>query len=340
MNKGLFSSNGTEYETPGWLFEELNREFQFTLDPCSTKDNAKCQRFFTTDDNGLLKDWGHDRVFMNPPYGREIRDWLRKALNASRAGALVVCLLPARTDTSWWHEYAMRGEIRFIEGRLRFKTPKGKEGPRPFRPPSSSSGDGLLSGPHEVAMITISGRTFNREVQELTLEDLAYHLGLINRWAGIAPGWSVLDHSLFVAELAKRQGLSDETIETALFHDAHEIITGDVPRPWKTDAVRILCNEIQALIERALRIPPPQWGVRFVVSILDNHALAAESYLVIAPSAAFEARSHFDPRPEDLKALEEYRSRDTCPEADFIGLATDLRRRRNDQVLAEAGAAE
>lgn len=73
-----YSSNTNEWSTPIDIFNELNREFNFTLDPCSTKENAKCDKFFTIEDNGLLQDWSQDVVFMNPPYGREIKDWIKK----------------------------------------------------------------------------------------------------------------------------------------------------------------------------------------------------------------------------------------------------------------------
>jgi site-specific DNA-methyltransferase (adenine-specific) len=105
--------------TPQWLFDSLNKEFGFTLDPCTDGTNAKCERFFTEDDSGLAKDWGTHSVFMNPPYS-ECEAWMGKAYAASQRGATVVCLVPARTDTNWWHRYAMKGEIRFLRGRLKF----------------------------------------------------------------------------------------------------------------------------------------------------------------------------------------------------------------------------
>ncbi|BEV15112.1 DNA N-6-adenine-methyltransferase [Herbaspirillum sp. DW155] len=118
---GHFSSATPEWYTPQEVFDSLNSEFSFTLDPCSTHENAKCARHFTKDDDGLAQSWHGERVFMNPPYGREIADWMRKAYEAScHYGALAVCLVPARTDTSWWHEYAMKGEVRFLRGRLKF----------------------------------------------------------------------------------------------------------------------------------------------------------------------------------------------------------------------------
>jgi len=115
-----FSSATDEWATPQPLFDELDRIFGgFTLDPCATPDNAKCPRFFTRAEDGLAQSWG-GKVFMNPPYGREIGKWVKKAWEESQSGALVVCLLPARVDTRWWHEYAHKGYVHFLQGRLRF----------------------------------------------------------------------------------------------------------------------------------------------------------------------------------------------------------------------------
>jgi len=115
-----FSSKTNEWATPQWLYDALNAEFGFTLDPCSTHENAKCGCHFTAKENGLKQDWSNDVVFMNPPYGSQIKLWMKKAYSESLQGAVVVCLVPARTDTSWWHCYAMRGEIRLLRGRLKF----------------------------------------------------------------------------------------------------------------------------------------------------------------------------------------------------------------------------
>jgi phage N-6-adenine-methyltransferase len=115
-----FSSATPEWYTPQATFDALNAEFGFTLDPCCTHENAKCDRHFTQADNGLAQDWGSEVTFMNPPYGREIKDWMRKAYESSLNGATVVCLVPARTDTAWWHDYSIKGEIRFLRVRLKF----------------------------------------------------------------------------------------------------------------------------------------------------------------------------------------------------------------------------
>lgn len=121
MNKELmFSSQTDEWPTPQELFVGLDAEFKFTLDPCCTPETAKCRAFFTKKEDGLSRPWGSHTVFMNPPYGRGIGDWMRKAYEESQAGATVVCLVPSRTDTAWWHDYAMKGEIRLLRGRLKF----------------------------------------------------------------------------------------------------------------------------------------------------------------------------------------------------------------------------
>ncbi len=119
-NSGLYSSATDDWSTPRAVFGYLNRIFSFTLDPCATTDNAQCERFFTIEQDGLLQSWQHERVFMNPPYGAAISDWLRKAIQEALDGALVVCLIPARTDTRWWHELVEQGEIHLLKGRLKF----------------------------------------------------------------------------------------------------------------------------------------------------------------------------------------------------------------------------
>lgn len=115
------SSRTDQWATPKAFFDTLDAEFGFTIDACASPDNAKCAAYFTADDNGLLQDWGDETVWVNPPYGRDITGlWVEKGFHASRAGATVVMLVPARTDTRWWHDWAMRGDVRFVRGRLRF----------------------------------------------------------------------------------------------------------------------------------------------------------------------------------------------------------------------------
>ena len=124
LNKSLmFSSNSNEWYTPQDFYDKLNKEFSFNLDPCSTHDNAKCDKHFTVEEDGLKQDWGGHVVFMNPPYGREISKWVEKAYNESlKPNTTVVCLIPARTDTAYYHDYIFgkAKDVRFIRGRLKF----------------------------------------------------------------------------------------------------------------------------------------------------------------------------------------------------------------------------
>ena len=121
FSKVHFSSKTVEWPTPQGLYDELDEEFNFTLVQCATDENTKCEMYFTEADDGLKQDWEKEKVFMNPPYGREIGNWMEKAYVSSLKGATVVCLVPARTDTRWWHDYAMSAsEIKFVKGRLKF----------------------------------------------------------------------------------------------------------------------------------------------------------------------------------------------------------------------------
>lgn len=117
INKVLYSSANEVWETPQDLFDSLDAEFHFDIDVCALPSNAKCDHFFTPDQDGL-KQKREGVCWMNPPYGRKIGAWMEKALSAQTT---VVCLVPARTDTKWWHKYAMKAsEIRFVKGRLKF----------------------------------------------------------------------------------------------------------------------------------------------------------------------------------------------------------------------------
>lgn len=119
--KALMSSANCEWETPQDLFDALNDEFQFTLDVASTDENAKCEKHFTREQDGLAANWAGERVWCNPPYGRDVGKWVEKCAEHGRGGGLAVMLLPARTDTRWFHDYCYHGtEIRFIRGRLKF----------------------------------------------------------------------------------------------------------------------------------------------------------------------------------------------------------------------------
>ena len=114
-----FSSATDLWSTPQDFFDKQNAIYGFTLDVCATADKTKCARYFTEADDGLAQPW-HGVCWMNPPYGRAIGLWMRKAYESHLTGATVVCLVPSRTDTRWWHDYAMKGQIEFIRGRLKF----------------------------------------------------------------------------------------------------------------------------------------------------------------------------------------------------------------------------
>jgi len=112
-------SETPEWETPQWLFDILNKEFHFDLDVCASEKNHKCKKYFSKQDDGLKQKW-QGSCWMNPPYGREIKEWMSKARSESGNGALIICLTPARTDTEWWWDNCIQGEIRFIRGRLQW----------------------------------------------------------------------------------------------------------------------------------------------------------------------------------------------------------------------------
>jgi phage N-6-adenine-methyltransferase len=109
-----------EWYTPPSFFDPLHKEFGFTLDVCATPESAKVQRYFTKEQDGLRQDWS-GVCWMNPPYGREIGSWMRKAYESSQGGATVVCLVPVRSDTRWWHDWVEgKAELRFVKGRIKF----------------------------------------------------------------------------------------------------------------------------------------------------------------------------------------------------------------------------
>ena len=121
ISKALYSSARMDWPTPQALFDDLDLEFGFTLDPCASHENAKCPQYYTAEQDGLAQDWRSERVFCNPPYGREIAKWVKKC--AEHKG-LAVMLIPARTDTAWFHDYIYRKpnvEIRFLRGRVKFE---------------------------------------------------------------------------------------------------------------------------------------------------------------------------------------------------------------------------
>lgn len=119
--EAAFMSTRDDWETPQKLFDELDAEYHFTLDPCSTDENAKCEKHYTREDDGLSKSWEGEVVFVNPPYGKEIAKWAAKC-HEEAGGAVIVGLFPARTDTRWFHEHIYGiAEIEFVKGRIKFE---------------------------------------------------------------------------------------------------------------------------------------------------------------------------------------------------------------------------
>lgn len=120
------TSSKDDWETPQKLFDELNAKYSFTLDPCCTHENKKCEKHFTEEDDGLSQSWAGERVYCNPPYGRGIGKWVEKCYNETHGGGcpLVVALIPARTDTSYFHDWIYKKDgvsVDFLRGRLKFE---------------------------------------------------------------------------------------------------------------------------------------------------------------------------------------------------------------------------
>lgn len=125
INKGLFTNNSNEWETPKELFQKYDDIYHFTIDLASTKDNTKCERYYTKEDNSLLKDWSGETGWLNPPYGKEISLFVKKAYDTimNNKNTTIVMLIPARTDTSYWHDYIFNNKyvkIEFLRGRVKF----------------------------------------------------------------------------------------------------------------------------------------------------------------------------------------------------------------------------
>jgi len=115
----MCSSKSDDWPTQQSYFDLVNAEFGFELDVCASHENAKCKRYFTKEQDGLAQEWS-GTVWCNPPYGRTIKHWVAKGFDSAKRGATVVLLVPARTDTVWFQDYCLRGEVRFIRGRLKF----------------------------------------------------------------------------------------------------------------------------------------------------------------------------------------------------------------------------
>ncbi len=128
-DKVLFSSESTDWETPDWFFDKVNDEFSFNLDVCANKENTKTPNYLSKKANALTREW-FGTCWMNPPYGRNVGEWMYYAMKQAMEGnCTAVCLVPSRTDTIWWWSTARHGSVRFLKGRLKFK---GAESSAPF----------------------------------------------------------------------------------------------------------------------------------------------------------------------------------------------------------------
>lgn len=141
MDKVHFSTGKDDWGTPQDLFNALNKEFNFTLDPCADDKNHKCDKYYTIEQDGLAQSWAGETVFCNPPYSRKTKTnagqiaWVEKCYKeATEGGIIVVMLIPARTDTIMFHDYILgKAEIRFIKGRVNFEVDGEKsKDPAPF----------------------------------------------------------------------------------------------------------------------------------------------------------------------------------------------------------------
>lgn len=140
MKASFFSNDGAaqssakdDWGTPKYIFDKYNKIYNFTCDVAASDANHLCEKYFTREQNGLEQDWNGEVCFMNPPYGRGVtKNWVRKAYEESLKGAIVVGLLPARTETHWWHDYCMKGQIEFIRGRLKFLYDGEEKNAAPF----------------------------------------------------------------------------------------------------------------------------------------------------------------------------------------------------------------
>lgn len=128
------TSNDDTWKTPKDFFDKCDKEFGFTLDAAALSTSNLCEEWYGPDHpdanrrDALTRSWhkdcGDGAVWLNPPYGRTIKTWMHKAVEESRQGATVVCLVPARTDTNWFHDFCMPHEVRYLRGRLKFNNGK------------------------------------------------------------------------------------------------------------------------------------------------------------------------------------------------------------------------
>jgi len=164
LTSGLFTSRSEEWETPNYVYLPLNSEFKFQVDVCATTENAKCKIYFDKSVDGLKSEWSPFRCWMNPPYGREISKWMKKAFTESQRGALVVCLIPSRTDTKWWHNWVMKSsEVRFVSGRINFSTSKNSA---PF-PSCIVIYYPELDNPHKLSVPIIKSVSFDKSKNKM-----------------------------------------------------------------------------------------------------------------------------------------------------------------------------
>ena len=159
LQSAMVSSKSNEWETPQALFDTLNSEFGFTLDPCATTQNAKCRKYYTQKNDGLAHSWSGEIVFMNPPYGGNTGKWIQKAWQESRDGAIIVCLIVSATDRSYWHDYIFphASEIRWLRGRLRF-------------------GEAKSTAPFASAIIVFNGKPDSQKQYWQTREGIQFRL--------------------------------------------------------------------------------------------------------------------------------------------------------------------
>lgn len=163
MNKStqsvMFSSKSDVWFTPDDFYKSLDEKFGFTLDPCADSQNTKCEKYYTQEEDGLQKDWKGETVFVNPPYTRgAIKSWVKKCYEeAKEENTVVVCLIPARTDTKYWHSYCMKArEIYFVQGRLKFGSATNVDNSAPF-PSAVIVFDGHRDTLPEIKTITRKG---------------------------------------------------------------------------------------------------------------------------------------------------------------------------------------
>ena len=180
------------WETPQDFFDELNKEFNFNLDVCANEENHKCDIYFSEEQDGLKQDW-EGVCFMNPPYGREISKWIKKAFNESQKKATVVCLIPSRTETRWWWDYCMKGEIRFIKGKLKFK---GR----------NTKGE-LVNYPATFGCAIVIFKDVNKEIKPLCEK--------IER---VNNNWKPMKDWLFVDDTENKTNRVKERLKERLFH--------------------------------------------------------------------------------------------------------------------------